>query len=342
MNQVLTQDEINSLLRGLSEGDIETDAVETRSEQVDVKKFDLANQERIIRGRMPTMELIHDRFARQFRTSLAKFLGRTCFANVGGIEMIKFGLFMKKLPLPSSLHIFRMPPLSGYALMVVSSPLVFGIVDSLFGGSGQGRVKIEGREYTPIENRLIGKVVMMALDVLKDAWAPIHPVDFVYVRSEFNPLAIAIVPPTDVVIIVTIEVELESESTTLTLCTPYSTIEPLRGKLATGFQSTRLEVDSGLMRRMEKNIKQTTAKLSVQLAQGTITTGDFLKLQEGDVVTLETNPSDEAMVMIEGAPKFYGYVGSYRGNRAVRITRAIPDADLITYRNRQELLQHGG
>ena len=110
-----------------------------------------------------------------------------------------------------------MPPLSGYALMVVSSPLVFGIVDSLFGGSGQGRVKIEGREYTPIENRLIGKVVMMALDVLKDAWAPIHPVDFVYVRSEFNPLAIAIVPPTDVVIIVTIEVELESESTTLTL-----------------------------------------------------------------------------------------------------------------------------
>ena len=343
MNQVLTQDEINSLLRGLSEGDIENEGVEVRNDvQVDVKKFDLANQERIIRGRMPTMELIHDRFARQFRTTLAKFLGRTCFANVGGIEMVKFGLFMKKLPLPSSLHIFRMPPLSGYALMVVSSPLVFGIVDSLFGGSGQGRVKIEGREYTPIENRLIGKVVMNALDVLKDAWAPIHPVDFVYVRSEFNPLAIAIVPPTDVVIIVTIEVELESESTTLTLCTPYSTIEPLRGKLATGFQSTRLEVDSGLIRRMEKNIKQTPAKFSVELARGTIKTKDFLKLEKGDVMTLDTNPSDEALVMVEGMPKFYGYVGSYRGNRAVRITRPIPEADLIAYRNKQELLQNGG
>lgn len=342
MNQILSQDEINSLLRGLSDGDIEQDSIETVGNQPKAKKFDLASQERIIRGRMPTMELIHDRFARQFRTSLGKFLGRTCFANVGGIEMIKFGLFMKKLPLPSSLHIFRMPPLSGYALMVVSSPLVFGIVDGLFGGSGQARVKIEGREYTPIENRLIGKVVMMALEVLKDAWAPIHPVDFVYVRSEFNPLAIAIVPPTDVVIIVTIEVELEQESTTLTLCTPYSTIEPLRGKLATGFQSTRLEVDSGVARRMETNIKRTMANLSVQLATGTIQTKELLSLKQGDLITMDTNPSEEALLMIEGSPKYYGYVGSYRGNRALRITRAIPQRDLINYHNKQELLKHGG
>ncbi len=340
MNQVLTQDEINSLLRGLSDGDIEEDSVETE-DAPNAKKFDLANQERIIRGRMPTMELIHDRFARQFRSSLGNFLGRTCFANVGGIEMIKFGLFMKKLPLPSSLHIFRMPPLSGYALMVVSSPLVFGIVDALFGGGGQGRVKIEGREYTPIETRLIGKVVMMALDVLKDAWAPIHPVDFVYVRSEFNPLAIAIVPPTDVVIIVTIEVELEQESTTLTLCTPYSTIEPLRSKLATGFQSTRLEADSGVVKRMNSNVMQTMANLKVQLAQGAIKTEDFLALKEGDIMPLDTYPTEEAIVMVEGAPKYYAFVGSYRGNRAARITKAIPKEDLINYQNKQEIIKYG-
>jgi flagellar motor switch protein FliM len=288
------------------------------------------------------MELIHDRFARQFRTYLAKFLGRTCFANVGAIEMVKFGLFMKKLPLPSSLHIIRMPPLSGYALIVVSAPFVFGVIDGLFGGSGQGRVKIEGREYTPIESRLIGKVVMMALEVLKDAWSPIHPVDFVYVRSEFNPLAIAIVPPTDVVIIVTIEVELEQESTTITICMPYSTLEPLRGKLATGFQSTRLEVDSGVMKRMETNVKQTICSLSVQLAQGTIKARDFLELDKGDILTLDTNPTEEARVMIEGTSKFYGYVGSYRGNRAVRITRDIPKNDLINIRNREELIRNGG
>jgi len=322
MNQVLTQDEINALLRGLSDGDIETDNFQD-AQNDGMRKYDLASQERIIRGRMPTMELIHDRFARSFRTALSKFLGRSCFINVGGIEIVKFGLFMKKLPLPSSLHIYRMPPLQGYALLVVSTPLVFSIVDSLFGGTGNGKVKIEGREYTAIETRLIGKVVMMALEVLKDAWAPIHPVDFVYVRSEFNPLAIAIVPPTDVVIIVTIEVELEQESTTITFCTPYSTIEPLRAKLSTGFQSTRLEVDTTLIRRMEKNIKNTNVNLSIELGAGTIKTRDALDLKVGDVIPLETSPSDPAIIKIEGTPKFKGFVGSYRGSRAVRVSEAI-------------------
>ena len=322
MNQVLTQDEINALLRGLSEGDIETDTFESQ-QQEGIRRYDLASQERIIRGRMPTMELIHDRFARSFRTALSKFLGRTCFINVGGIEIVKFGLFMKKLPLPSSLHIYRMPPLQGYALLVVSTPLVFGIIDSLFGGKGSGKVKIEGREYTAIETRLIGKVVMMALEILKEAWAPIHPVDFVYVRSEFNPLAIAIVPPTDVVIIVTIEVELEQESTTLTLCTPYSTIEPIRQKLSTGFQSTRLEIDTNVIRRMEGNIKKTTVEMSVELARGTATTRQILDLNVGDILQLDNSPTDEAIVMIEGVAKYKGYVGSYRGSRALRVTQPV-------------------
>lgn len=328
MNQILTQDEINALLRGLSDGDVETDTFESE-QQTGIRKYDLASQERIIRGRMPTMELIHDRFARSFRTGLSKFLGRTCFINVGGIEIVKFGLFMKKLPLPSSLHIYRMPPLQGYALLVVSTPLVFGIIDSLFGGRGSGKVKIEGREYTAIETRLIGKVVMMALEVLKEAWSPIHPVDFVYVRSEFNPLAIAIVPPTDVVIIVTIEVELEQESTTLTLCTPYSTIEPIRQKLTTGFQSTRLEVDTNVIKRMEQNIRRTEINMSVELARGRISARQVAELKEGDIITLDSSPTDEAIIRIEGVPKYKGYVGTYRGSRAARLTGPIFDPEEI-------------
>jgi flagellar motor switch protein FliM len=121
---------------------------------------------------------------------------------------------------------------------------------------------------------------------------------------------------------------------------PYSTIEPLRGKLATGFQSTRLEVDTGVARRMEVNIKQAVANLGVQLAMGQIKTKDFLQLKPGDVMSLESNPTEEAMVMVEGTPKYYGYVGSYRGNRAVRITRPIPKRDLINYRNKQEMQKH--
>jgi flagellar motor switch protein FliM len=344
MNQVLTQSEINSLLRGLSDGDIEEDSIETQDVSTSYRRFDLTNQERIIRGRMPTMELIHDRFSRSFRVSLAKFLGRTCFANVGGIEMVKFGLFMKKLPLPSSLHIYRMPPLNGYALMVVSAPLVFSIIDSLFGGSGQGRAKIEGREYTPIEIRLIGKVVMMALDNLRDAWSPIHPVDTLYVRSEFNPLAIAIVPPTDMVVVITIEIELEQENAMLTFCTPYSVIEPLRGKLAAGFQSNRLEFESmgPGKNRMAKNVKEVSANIGVQLGRGTVRARDFLKLEVGDIMMLDTNPIDESLVMVEGVPKYYGRIGLYRGNKAIKISRDIPARDLLDMANREEVLKNGG
>ena len=183
---------------------------------------------------------------------------------------------------------------------------------------------------------------MQSLEVLKDAWAPIHPVDFIFVRSEYNPLAVAIVPPTDVVIIVTIEIELETESATLTLCTPYSMLEPIRGKLTTNFQSTRLEVDQGLMQRMETNIRTTMANVSVQLAMGSTTPREFLKLKQGDILPLDTSPGDEAMMLVEGEPKFYGFVGSFRGNRALKVSRAIPKRDLINYRNRLGGLIHGG
>lgn len=340
MNQVLSQEEINTLLRGLSEGDIEEGSVEALASQ-NVKRFDIASQERIVRGRMPTLELIHERFARQFRTGLSRFLGRTCFTNVGGFEMVKFGSFMKKLPLPSSLHIVKMSPLSGQSLVVVSAPLVFGVIDGLFGGRGQGRVKVEGREYTPIESRLIGKMVMIALDVLREAWAPVYPINFEYLRAEVNPFAITIAPPSDVVIVVNIEIELEQECTTLTICMPYSTLEPLRSKLSTSIQSTRLEVDGMLLKRMQGNVMQTPCSLSVQLARGAIKTRDFLSLQKGDIITLETNPVEDARVLIEGIPKFYGSVGSLRGNRAIKISREIPRNDLINMRNKEEYTYHG-
>ena len=340
MNQVLSQEEINTLLRGLSEGDIEDGAVEALTSQ-NVKRFDLASQERIIRGRMPTLELIHERFARQFRTGLSRFLGRTCFTHVGGFEMVKFGSFMKKLPLPSSLHIVKMAPLSGQSLIVVSAPLVFGVIDGLFGGRGQGRVKLEGREYTPIESRLIGKMVNIALDVLREAWAPVYPINFEYLRAEVNPFAITIAPPSDVVIVVNIEIELEQECTTFTICMPYSTLEPLRSKLSTSIQSTRLEVDGTLVRRMQSNVMQTQCAISVQLARGAIKTRDFLSLNPGDVITLDTNPTEDARILIEGVPKFYGSIGSLRGNRAVRISRDIPRDDLINMRNREEFKYYG-
>jgi flagellar motor switch protein FliM len=341
MSEVLSQEEINTLLKGLSEGEIEDGTVEAQGAAQNVKKFDLASQERIVRGRMPTMEMIHDRFSRQFRTALGKFLGRSCFTNVGKIEMVKFGAFLKKLPLPSSLHIMKMAPLPGQALLVVSAPLVFSVIDGLFGGRGTTRVKVEGREYTSIETSLIGKVVALAIEVLNEAWNPVHPVEFQFLRSEFNPFAVTIAPPSDVVVVVTIEVEFEQECTTLSICIPYSTLEPIKAKLSTSVQSTRLEVDSALSRRMQTNIQETVCEVSVQLARGTVKLKDLLNLEVGDVMNLETMPNEEARIMVEGSPKLYGHVGSLHGNRAVRITRTIPKLDLVNIRNKEEMIRNG-
>jgi flagellar motor switch protein FliM len=341
MSEVLSQEEINTLLKGLSEGEIEEGTVEAQTPGQNVRKFDLASQERIVRGRMPTMEMIHDRFSRQFRTSLSKFLGRSCFTNVGKIEMVKFGAFLKKLPLPSSLHIMKMAPLSGQALLVVSAPLVFSVIDGLFGGRGTTRVKVEGREYTSIETSLIGKVVGLAIEVLNEAWNPVHPIEFQFLRSEFNPFAVTIAPPSDVVVVVTVEVEFEQECTTLSICMPYSTLEPIKSKLSTSVQSNRLEVDSALSRRMQTNIKETVCEVSVQLARGSVKLKDLLKLDVGDVLSLETMPHEEARIMVEGTPKLYGHVGSLHGSRAVQISRAIPKVDLINIRNKEEMIRHG-
>ena len=321
MNQVLSQDEINALLQGLSDGAEEIKEETPVISDEAISKYDLASQEKIIRGRMPTMELIYDRFVRSFRTALYKFINKTCLVNVGGIEIVKFGAFIKKLPQPSSLHIFRMPPLQGYAMMVLSTPFIFSIIDTLFGGKGHAKGKIEGREFTPIESRLISKITMMALETMKESWSPIHPVDFVYVRSEINPMAMSIVPASDVVIIVTVEVELENESSTISICIPYSTIEPIRQKLTTGLQSTRFEIDNTTKNRMTANLMRTDVNVRVELARGEAKAKFISGLQVGNVIQLETTPLNPSTVFVEGIPKFEGKAGTFRGNRAVKIIK---------------------
>ncbi|MDR2338264.1 MAG: flagellar motor switch protein FliM [Deltaproteobacteria bacterium] len=323
MNQVLNQDEINALLQGLSDGAEEIKQEAPTEEDASAARYDIASQDKIIRGRMPAMELIYDRFVRSFRTSLYKFIGKTCFINVGSIEIIKFGAFIKKLPQPASLHIFRMSPLQGYAMLVLSTPFIFSVIDTLFGGSGKGKGKIEGREFTPIESRLISKVTMMALETMKESWLPIHPVDFVYVRSEMNPLAMSIVPAADVVIIVTIEVELENESSTISICIPYSTIEPIRQKLTTGLQSTRFEIDNTTKTRMVQNLLRSDVNLRVELAKGNVKAKTISSLGLGDIIQLETDPTDFANVFIEGVKKFRGKVGTFHGSKAIKIMEDV-------------------
>jgi len=323
MSQVLSQEEVDALLRGVSDGEIETEAEDLGGDS-GIVAYDLTSQERIIRGRMPTLDIINQRFSRLFRNSLSSALRKVLDVSAVSTDTVKFGEFIKSLPVPASLHIFRMPPLRGFALLVAESKMVFALVDTFFGGSGEAKMKIEGRDFTTIEQRIIKNVVLMSLVDLQKAWGPVHPVDMVFVRSEVNPQFAAIVPPTDVVVVILFEIEMDQFSGTLTVCLPYSTIEPIIGKLKAGFQSDQLEVDLAWVRRLRERLAMAEVEVKVKLGEASITSRDFLNMKPGDVLTLNTDISDELLVSAGGVAKFKGYPGVVRGNKAIKISHIIP------------------
>lgn len=323
MSQILSQEEVDALLRGVTDGEIETEA-EYVPDESGIVPYDLTSQERIIRGRMPTLDIINQRFSRLFRNSLSSSLRKALDISAVSTDTVKFGEFVKSLPVPASLHIFKIEPLRGFALLVAESKLVFALVDTFFGGTGEGKMKIEGRDFTSIEQRMIKKVVMMVLEDMEAAWKPVHSVNMTFVRSEVNPQFAAIVPPTDVVVVIMFEVELDQVTGTLTVCLPYSTIEPIIAKLRAGFQSDQLEVDQAWIRRLRDRLSETSVDVVVELGTTTISGGDLLGLDVGDVITLDQDADDEMLVRVEGIPKFKGMPGVVKGNKAVRLTRMIP------------------
>jgi flagellar motor switch protein FliM len=268
---------------------------------------------------MPTLEIINNRFARLFRTTLSSAVRKIVDMTTTSVDMVKFGEFMRSLPVPTSLHIFKMDPLRGHAIFVLESKLVFNLVETFFGGAGTGEVKIEGRDFTAIEQQLTRKVVSMGLKDLEQAWKPVHEVTMVYQRTEINPQFASIVPPSDVVIVIKFEMEMEHAAGTITICVPYSTIEPIRSKLYAGFQSDQLEVDHEWMRRFRTQLREAQVDFTVELGRTHITSGELLGLKVGDVLKLDKDVNDTLVGMVEGVPKFKGKPGTFRGAKAYRV-----------------------
>ena len=319
MNQILNQDEVDALLRGLTGGEIETET-DVPEDDDGVVVFDLSNQDRIIRGRMPVLEIINDRFARLASNAMANALRKRVEVNPVSIDMSKFGDFMRSLPVPTSINIFKMEPLRGNALMVVDTRLVFALVENLFGGSGSVP-KVEGRDFTPIEQAIITRVVKLLLMNMEEAWKPVHEVKISLNRSEINPQFAAIVPPSDVVVVITFEVELENAIGQMTVTLPYATIEPIRSKLYAAFQSERLEVDHAWITRFKERLMEVPVKLDVILGHTQITGRQLLNLQVGDILLLDTDEDELLEAKVQGVPKFYGEPGFVKGNKAFQVKK---------------------
>jgi flagellar motor switch protein FliM len=319
MNQVLSQNEVDALLSAVSDNRIEG-GNPTAAGGPGVIHYDLANQDRIIRGRMPTLDIIHDRFIRLFRMTLSNSLRKMANISVNSTGPLKFSEFMNSLPLPSCLNILRLDPLRGAAVMVVESKLLYALVDSFFGGNDVPYTKIEGKDFTQIEIKIARRLVMTAIEDLEKAWEPVYPLKIGYSRTEINPQFVAIVPPSDVVIATTFDVELEKVSGTIKIVIPYATLEPIKSKLSVGFQSEQLEVDLIWINRIKEKIMQTDANLLVRLGAADIKVRDLLELEPGDIIQLNSDATMPLEVLVEGKPKFRGVPGLSKGNRAIKIT----------------------
>lgn len=319
MNKILAQDEVDALLRGLSGGEIETES-DVPVDDSGIVPFDLANQDRIIRGRMPVLEIVNDRFARLCTNALTNAVRKRVELNPISIDMTKFGDFMRSLPVPTSINIFKMDPLRGNAIIVVDSRMVFALVENVFGGAGT-QPKIEGREFTRIEQAIVDRVIKISLDNMEEAWRPVHDVKMEVVRSEINPQFASIVPPSDVVVVINFEVELDTSIGSMIICLPYSTIEPIRSKLNASFQTERLEVDHAWVTRLKERLLETPVDLRIRLGGTQITGNQLLRLQLGDILVLDTDQEQLLPCTVAGVRKYWGIAGTVKSNKAYQIIK---------------------
>jgi len=321
MDGVLSQDEVNALLGGLDEeGGEQSGDPQAAPEAM---PYDFANQERIIRARMPTLEIAMDKLARSLRQTLSTAFGRSIFASVAGIGMRKFGSFIKTLPVPASMHIFKLAPLKGSAMVYLEGRLVFSLIDYFFGGPGAPTAKIEGRDFTPIELRLISKVVRQILADFEKALRAIHPLEAEYTRSEINPMFAGIVAPTDLVIKVDLEIEMEHCTGQISWCLPYAMIEPIRDKLSSSFQSERAESDDRWTKPVHDCLVGAEVDLQVNLGRTELSLQRLRNLKTGDTLMLNQHAGDPLNLLVEGNPRFRVYPGEINGFAAVQVVERV-------------------
>jgi len=313
MQDLLSQDEIDALLHGVDDGLVET---ESDVEPGSIKSYDLTSQDRIVRGRMPTLEMINERFARYTRISMFNLLRRSADVAVGGVQVMKFGEYVHSLYVPTSLNLVKMKPLRGTGLFILDAKLVFKLVDNFFGGDGR-HAKIEGREFTPTELRVVRMVIEQAFVDLAEAWHAVMPITFEYVNSEVNPAMANIVSPSEVVVVSTFHIELDGGGGDLHITLPYSMIEPIREMLDAGFQSDVDDQDERWINALREDILDVSVPLGATVVRRQLKLRDILHMQPGDVIPVEL---PEHMIMrANGVPSFKVKLGSHKGNLALQI-----------------------
>ncbi len=324
MNEQLSQEEIDTLLNGVDSGDVDTEEDKLVDEGA-VSSYKLGSQERIIRGRMPTLDMVNDRFARFLRISMFNMLRRQAEVTAVGVKMIKFSEYLRGLFMPTNLNLVNMLPLRGTCLYVFDPKLVYATVDNFFGGDGRYHTRIEGREFTPTENRVIQLMLNLCFEDMKKSWKPVLEVDYKYLSSEVNPQFANIVSPTEVVVVSTFKMEVEGGGGEFHVVLPYSMLEPIRDLLDSGTQSEQLSVDKRWIKAMENEMKQAVVELECSMGHTRLSLNQVMDLKPGDVIPIDL----EELLTVKAArtPIFKGQFGVSNGKNALRFVEPIVRPD---------------
>lgn len=323
MSDLLSQDEIDALLHGVD--DVEEDDVEEGG--FDARSYDFSSQDRIVRGRMPTLEIVNERFARHLRISMFNMMRRAAEVSINGVQMLKFGEYVHTLFVPTSLNMVRFSPLKGTALITMEARLVFILVDNFFGGDGRFHAKIEGREFTPTERRIVQLLLKIIFEDYKDAWAPVMDVEFDYLDSEVNPAMANIVSPTEVVVVSSFHIEVDGGGGDFHITMPYSMIEPIRELLDAGVQSDTQDTDLRWSQALKDEIMDIDVGIDATIVEQEIKLKDVMEFKVGDVIPVEL--PEHIVLRVEDLPTFRCKLGKTRDNLALRISEKIPRPETV-------------
>jgi flagellar motor switch protein FliM len=309
----LSQEEVDALLNGVT--GVSDEPVQVQ-DTAGVRPYDIATQERIVRGRMPTLEIINERFARLLRIGLFNFVRRTAEISVGPVRVLKYSEFVRNLVVPTNLNLVHCKPLRGTALLIFNPDLVYLIIDNLFGGNGQFHTRVEGRDFTQTEQRIIQRMLGVVFEDLQKAWAPVYPLTLEFIRSEMNTQFANIATPNEVVVVTTFNIELGNVGGEFHICMPYSMIEPIRDLLCSSLQGEQMDVDKRWVKLLSKQVQAAEVELIVNLGR------IELNMQPGDVISLDI--AQPLVAEVDSVPVMECKCGVFNSQYALKVERLLP------------------
>ena len=320
----LSQEEVDALLEGVT-GESQKLSEELQ-EQGEVRAYSISSQERIVRGRIPSMEIVNERFARNLRVGLFNLIRRSPEISLGPVAVQRYSAFLRELAVPTNFNIMAIRPLRGSGLIVCEPALVFGIIEMLYGGVGKFKTRIEGREFSATEQRIIDRLLGVITEEYKKAWKGIYPLELEYQRSEMQPQFANIATPSEIVVSTHFQIEIGDIAGAIHFCMPYATLEPIRDVLYSSTQGDSVEVDRRWVNVLTQEIQAAEVVLVAELARADTTIEQLMAIKPGDFIELDRKSKIEAT--IAGVPVFECHYGTHNAKYALRVDRSLRGNDL--------------